>query len=76
MLQRAESEGMDKDAFHRDVITPYKAELECWYVKRRNIFLYFKMIELTVDAVLHPESREWKKLKGIPEVPKELEGYL
>ena len=76
MLQRAESEGIDKDAFHRDVITPYKADLECWYVKHRNIFLYFKMIELTVDAVLHPESREWKKLKGIPEVPKELEGYL
>ena len=72
ILQQVE----DKDAFHRDVITPYKAELECWYVKHRNIFMYFKMIELTVDAVLHPESREWKKLKDIPQVPKELEGYL
>ena len=68
ILQQVE----DKDAFHRDVITPYKAELECWYVKHRNIFMYFKMIELTVDAVLHPESREWKKLKDIPQVPKEL----
>ena len=72
ILQRVE----DKDAFHRDVITPYKAELECWYVKHRNIFMYFKMIELTVEAVLHPESKKWKKLKHIPQVPKELEEYL
>jgi lipopolysaccharide/colanic/teichoic acid biosynthesis glycosyltransferase len=72
ILQQVE----DKDAFHRDVITPYKAELECWYIKHRNIFMYFKMIELTVDAVLHPESKAWKKLKDIPEVPEGLREYI
>ncbi len=72
ILQQVE----DKDAFHRDVITPYKAELECWYIKHRNIFMYFKMIELTVDAVLNPESKAWKKLKDIPEVPEGLREYI
>jgi len=75
ILQQVE----DKDAFHRDVISPYKAAVECWYIDHRSIFLYFKMIELTVDAVLHPSGRRWwreLKRKGLPKPPKELRKYL
>lgn len=66
----------DHEKFYEEVISPYKAHLECWYIKHKSIFLYFKMIWLTVDAVLHPGSTEWKKLKGLPKMPKELEEYM
>ena len=69
----------DRDLFYRNVIMPYKAELECWYIERASIFLYLKMITLTVDAVLHPESMRWWsefKKKGLPKPPMELRPYL
>jgi lipopolysaccharide/colanic/teichoic acid biosynthesis glycosyltransferase len=38
--------------FYRDVISPYKGELECWYVRHRSLGLYFKLILLTVLCVI------------------------
>ena len=67
----------EKDAFHRDVITQYKGQLESWYVKHRNISLYFKLIFMTCDAVLNPKSNKWKTaFKDLPPVPEELEKYI
>lgn len=67
----------DRDAFHDHVITPYKGELEVWFVENRNLRNYFKLILLTVLAVVKPESGAWKKwFKGLPEVPERLRGYL
>lgn len=69
----------DKERFHQEVIAPYKAAVECWYIDHRSIFLYFKMIALTVDAVLHPQGRRWwreLKRKGLPKPPRELRKYL
>ena len=65
----------EKDKFYFDYIMPYKGELECWYVKNRNVVLYWKLIFMTVEAVVKG-STEWKKLRHIPQPPKELEGYL
>lgn len=73
ILQRVE----DKKAFHRDVIAPYKAALEGWYADNMSLGTYFLLILLTAEAVAHPGSGLWKKmLKGSPEIPKELKGYI
>lgn len=79
MLQKAEAAGWEKDQFHQEVIQPYKGRLEAWYAEHKSVFMYFKMIALTVDAVLHPDSRRWwydLKRKGLPKPPGELKGYL
>ena len=69
----------DKEYFHQHIIAPYKAAVECWYVDHRSVSMYFRLIELTVDAVLHPKSRRWwseLKGEGLPKPPKELRKYL
>ncbi len=69
----------EKVRFHEEVIAPYKAELECWYIDHKSIFMYFRLIFLTIDAVKNPKSRRWwreLKRKGLPKPPKELKGYL
>lgn len=67
----------DKKAFHQNVIAPYKAALEVWYVKHKSIWLYFKLIFMTVEAVLHPDSKKWRtSFKDLPAVPTELEQYI
>ncbi len=79
MLQRVEEKGGDKDRFHQEVIQPYKGKLEAWYVEHKSLFMYIRLILLTVDAVLHPDGhRWWSELKkyGLPKPPKGLKGYL
>lgn len=67
----------DKNYFHDKVITPYKGQLEAWYVEHRSVGLYFKLIFMTVEAVLRPGSRRWRTaFKGLPPVPAELEPYI
>ena len=66
----------EREKFYMDVVLPYKGALEVWYIRHRNVFMYFKLIFMTVEAVLNPKSTSWKKLKGIPQVPKELKQYL
>lgn len=67
----------DKKAFHQKVIAPYKAALEVWYVQHKSLGLYFKMIFMTVEAVLHPNSKKWRTaFKDLPTVPTELEKYI
>ena len=61
----------DPRAFYRDVIIPYKASLEQWYVRNRSLWLYFQVIVLTVVAVLMPPNdlpwRVWSDLPPFPE---------
>ncbi len=40
------------DQTYREHITPEKAKLERWYVKNKTILLYFKLILLTIIAVI------------------------
>lgn len=79
ILQQVEAAGGDKDAFHQEVIQPYKGQLEAWYVEHKSLPMYIKMIALTLDAVLHPKSRRWwreLKHKGLPKPTQELRQYL
>lgn len=69
--------GDKKEAFYQKVISPYKQELEVWYVDHRKLTLYFKLILLTVDAVIRPDSNMWEKsLQGLPPLPEELKQYM
>lgn len=73
ILQKMEN----REYFHDKVITPYKGELECWYVKHKSIDVYFKLIVLTAIVVLNPKSQCWLKwFKDLPEVPSELKDYI
>ena len=67
----------DREHFHDDIITPYKGQLECWYVQNRNIVNYFKLIICTVLIVLRPDIKLWTKwFKGVPPVPEHLKEYI
>lgn len=67
----------DKKSFHQNVIAPYKAQLECWYIDHKNIILYFKLILMTVYAVIVPSSAVWKKaFKDLPPIPENLKKYI
>ena len=67
----------DKERFHAEVIDPYKIKLECWYEDHRSVVLYFKLIFLTVEAVLNPSSKKWRTaFHDLPAVPQELEKFI
>ena len=61
---------------YRSAIMPYKGQLEAWYTKHRTVSMYFTIIFMTVEAVLNPGSKSWKKLKEIPELPDNLRDVL
>lgn len=68
---------LDRDNFHDTIIAPYKGALEVWFVRHRSIAVYFKLIWLTVLAVLKPSSKKWRTaFKDLPPVPVELEKYI
>ena len=77
ILQKVEAEGGSKQFFHDYVITPYKGELEAWYVEHQSVGLYFKLIFMTVVAVLKPDDQSWRTaFSDLPPVPEKLEKYL
>jgi lipopolysaccharide/colanic/teichoic acid biosynthesis glycosyltransferase len=59
--------GMDYKEIHDTIITPYKGDLECWYYKNRSVFLYFKVIFITVIAVLFPKNKSTHYFRDLPE---------
>ncbi len=65
----------EKDRFYYDFILPYKGQLEAWYVEQKGIVMYWRLIFMTIGAVLTGRVN-WRKLKDIPEVPDELEKYV
>jgi lipopolysaccharide/colanic/teichoic acid biosynthesis glycosyltransferase len=64
----------DKEDFYDHVISPYKGKVESWYVKHQNIGLYFKLIWLTILAVISPNTKiDFEKMySDFPPMPKEL----
>jgi len=63
----------DPFPFYRDVIIPYKAELERWYVRNQSLAVYFMLIFLTAWVIPFPRSTLPRKLfPHLPEPPSEL----
>ena len=46
----------DPDEAYKTHITPVKAKLEIWYVNNKSIYLYFKLIALTIVSVFIPST--------------------
>ena len=65
----------DKERFYDEVISPYKGKLESWYYKHKSLFLYFKLIWLTLYVVVKSDTRlNYKKMfKDFPNPPEELQ---
>lgn len=67
----------DREYLHDKVITPYKGQLEMWYVEHQNLYTYFMLIFLTVWAFIRPKSKAiYKIFKDLPPCPPELKQYL
>ena len=58
-------ESSDPDATYKQLITPKKAALEIWYVNNKSIVLYFRLILLTIIAVIIPSLDMNKFFKDI-----------
>jgi lipopolysaccharide/colanic/teichoic acid biosynthesis glycosyltransferase len=55
------------------VITPYKGELEQWYISNQSFYLYLKVLLLTIYAVIYPRYfQPGKYFDGLPDMPLEL----
>lgn len=67
----------DKGSFHRDIINPYKASLECWYVTHAGFRNYLKVILITAWVILAPENQAWRRwFRGLPPVPADLQPHI
>ena len=65
------------NAFHDNIITPYKGQLECWYVAHRTLANYFKLIFATALVVVKPQCDVWKKwFKDLPPMPENLQAFV
>lgn len=59
--------------FYREVIAPYKARLEEWYVSNRSVYLYLALIAITCWVVLFSKSRiMWRVFSDLPVSSKDL----
>lgn len=67
----------DPVAFDDYVITPYKGQLEHWFMLNQSIYLYFELIIMTLVVVLFPSSKLYQRLlQRVPSPPSELSNLL
>ena len=53
----------DPDKTYKELIAPKKAMLEKWYIENKSIYLYFKLIFLTICIVLLPNLKITRFIK-------------
>lgn len=62
---------------YRDIITPFKGELEIWFVTNKSLKLYFLLIFLTILVVFFPgQFNLWKIFPSLPKPRAELAQLL
>ncbi len=67
ILEKAEG---DKMEFYDKVISPYKGQIEAWYVKNQSLKNYFLVIFTTIWVVLFPKSKIFGNVfRGLPAPP-------
>lgn len=55
----------DPSAFYDEVIMPYKADVEYWYIEHRCVKNYFLVIIATIWIILFPKSKiAWRWFEG------------
>jgi lipopolysaccharide/colanic/teichoic acid biosynthesis glycosyltransferase len=64
----------NRNIFYDTILTPYKGQLELWFVNHRTLINYFLLIFLTAGVIIRPESNVYRLcLKDLPEIPEPLE---
>jgi len=59
--------------FYDNVISPYKGQLEAWWVRNQSLTNYFLLIALTLWVIVFPKSMILLRLrKDLPPPPQEL----
>lgn len=59
--------------FYREVIAPYKAQLEEWYVSKSSVYFYLALIAITCWIVVFSKSRiMWRVFSDLPVMPEDL----
>ncbi len=63
--------GKPVDVCYRELIGPYKAQLESWYRERQNGMTYMLLIAVTAWVIIRPQSeiyrRIWLSLPPLPD---------
>lgn len=63
----------DPIGFYNENITPYKSDLEIWFVQNNSLWLYIKAIFVTAWVVIFPASKIADiAFSGIPRLPESL----
>lgn len=63
--------------FYDEVIAPYKGAIEAYYVSNRTIYMYFKVILITICVVFFPKSKNiWSIFSDLPVPPESLKNLL
>jgi lipopolysaccharide/colanic/teichoic acid biosynthesis glycosyltransferase len=64
---------MPVDRCYREVIGPYKAELEGWYKDNQNIMTYMLIIFVTAWVIIFPNSEIYRRIwPSLPPLPVQL----
>ena len=59
--------------FYKKNIIPYKSDLEIWFIENNSLWLYLKLIVVTVWIVMFPRSKIVDTaFKGLPSTPERL----
>lgn len=62
---------------YKEVVTPYKASLELWYVRHQSVMLDFLLIGMTLWIVLFPNSRIYRRFfRDLLPPPQDLQGLV
>ena len=67
----------DPRSLYDNVIAPYKADLEIWYLKNKNLRNYLLLICITAYVVLRNDSSLiFRIFADLPKPPQELKSFL
>jgi lipopolysaccharide/colanic/teichoic acid biosynthesis glycosyltransferase len=53
--------GKSVEECYREIIGPYKAQLEAWYQERKNVRIYFLLIVITAWVIIRPKSEIYRR---------------
>jgi lipopolysaccharide/colanic/teichoic acid biosynthesis glycosyltransferase len=66
----------DPRTFYREVIIPYKALLEYWYIRNQSVWLYLQVIWVTLFALILPRTdMPWRVWPTLPPLPERLRSH-
>ena len=62
----------DSHEFYKNVISPYKALVEMWYIENKSIYVDIKIIMLTALSIAVANLKVSLYFKSLPAMPQEL----